>query len=172
MLKSTEPGSVRSILECGCNIGRNAATLRELLPRAELNLIEVNAEAYRTAVQRINPTLSFNGTIQASSFPEGRFDLVFTCGVLIHIHPDDLEACLKKMFGYSRRYILMGEYFNRTPVSIPYHGAADKLFKRDFGKLFMETFPVRCVDNGFLWGHQYDAGGFDDTTWWLFEKKA
>ena len=172
MLRSADRAQVKSVLECGCNIGRNLVTLRELLPHAESNLIEINADAFRTAVQRVKPSLSFNGPIQDSTFPDGRFDLVFTCGVLIHIHPDDLATCLQKMFRYSRRYILMGEYFNRTPVSIPYHGEADKLFKRDFGKLFLETFPVRCVDYGFLWGHIYDAGGFDDITWWLFEKKA
>ncbi len=77
---------------------------------------------------------------------------------------------MQKIFQYSSRYILMGEYFNRTPVMIEYHGEEDKLFKRDFGKLFMENFSVRLVDNGFLWGHIYDDAGFDDITYWLFEK--
>ncbi len=172
MLQATQPGSVRSILECGCNIGRNLVTLRQLRPDAELNLIEINTESFRQACQRVQPALSYNGSMQTADFPAERFDLVFTCGVLIHIHPDDLMVCLEKMYQFSRRYILIGEYFNRTPVSLPYHGQADKLFKRDFGKLFMETFPVRCVEYGFLWGHQYDRGGFDDITWWLFEKES
>jgi hypothetical protein len=91
-------------------------------------------------------------------------------GVLIHIHPDDLLANMRKMFDYSNKYILIGEYFNRTPVMIEYQGQKDKLFKRDFGKLFIENFPVDLVDYGFLWGHIYDDAGFDDVTWWLFEK--
>jgi hypothetical protein len=65
----------------------------------------------------------------------------------------------------------MGEYFNRTPVSIEYQGKRDQLFKRDFGKLFIENFEVNLIDYGFLWGHIYDSAGFGDITWWLFEKK-
>ena len=53
---------------------------------------------------------------------------------------------------------------------IEYQGQKDKLFKRDFGKLFIENFDVTVVDYGFLWGHIYDKAGFDDVTWWLFEK--
>ena len=66
---------------------------------------------------------------------------------------------------------LGGHYFNRTPVMIEYQGQTNKLFKRDFGRLFLEKFPVEVVDYGFLWGHVYDAAGFDDVTWWLFKKK-
>ena len=64
----------------------------------------------------------------------------------------------------------MGEYFNRTPTSITYQGEEEKLFKRDFGKLFIENFDVTLVDYGFLWGHIYDLAGHDDITWWMFEK--
>lgn len=91
-------------------------------------------------------------------------------GVLIHINPDQLLDHMKKMFEYSKKYVLMGEYFNRTPVSLEYQGEKDKLFKRDFGKLFLENFKVKVLDYGFLWGQIYDPAGFDDITWWLFEK--
>ena len=95
---------------------------------------------------------------------------MFSCGVLIHIHPDDLLSNMQKMFDYSKRYILIAEYFNRTPIMIGYQGEKDRLFKRDFGKLFAENFSSTLVDYGFLWGHVYDSAGFDDITWWLFEK--
>ena len=53
---------------------------------------------------------------------------------------------------------------------LEYQGEKDRLFKRDFGKFFIENFPVTLVDYGFLWGHIYDKAGFDDITWWLFKK--
>jgi hypothetical protein len=96
--------------------------------------------------------------------------LVFTQGVLIHINPDQLLPSMDKMYELSSKYILMGEYFNRTPTSITYQGEEDRLFKRDFGKLFIENFDVKLVDYGFLWGHIYDHSGHDDITWWMFEK--
>jgi hypothetical protein len=78
---------------------------------------------------------------------------------------------MAKMYSYSSRFVLLGEYFNRTPVSLEYQGQKDRLYKRDFGRLFIDTFRVRLVDYGFLWGYVYDAAGFDDITWWLFEKQ-
>jgi hypothetical protein len=78
---------------------------------------------------------------------------------------------MARLHAWSSRYILMGEYFSRTPQMIEYRGEADRLFKRDFGKLFAENFDVAVLDYGFLWGHQYEVAGFDDITWWLFEKR-
>jgi hypothetical protein len=77
---------------------------------------------------------------------------------------------MKKMFDCSKQYILIGEYFNRTPMMIEYRGQQNKLFKRDFGRYFIENLPVALVDYGFLWGHLYDQAGFDDINWWLFRK--
>ena len=77
---------------------------------------------------------------------------------------------MSAMFSHSSRYILIGEYFSRNLVRLEYQGEANKLFKADYGKVFMENFNVKLVDYGFLWGHLYDEAGFDDITWWLFEK--
>ena len=162
---------VTSILECGCNIGRNLGFLNKSKPDAAKSIIEISKPAFEFVTNQYELANKFNGPITESNFVEGAFDLVFTIGVLIHIHPDDLLSNMKKMFSYSGRYILIGEYFNRTPVMIEYQGKQDRLFKSDFGKLFMENFDVKLVENGFLWGHIYDSAGFDDITWWLFEKK-
>jgi len=162
---------IESILECGCNIGRNIGFLDTVLPSARKSIIEISTPAFEFVTHQYKLDKAFNGSIEASDFGD-KFDLVFTSGVLIHIHPDHLLANMRKMFDYSRKYILMGEYFNRTPTMIEYQGQKDRLFKRDFGKLFIENFPVDLVDYGFLWGHIYDAAGFDDITWWLFKKQA
>jgi hypothetical protein len=37
--------------------------------------------------------------------------------------------------------------------------------------MFIHNVEVTLVDYGFLWGEQYGDAGFDDVTWWLFEKK-
>lgn len=162
---------IHSVLECGCNIGRNLAALETLLPKASKSVIEISKPAFDFVTSRYVLSRSFNGAILESAFGE-QFDLVFTMGVLIHIHPDDLLANLRTIYNYSRRYVLFGEYFNRTPVMLEYQGQRDKLFKRDFGRYFIEHFDVRTIDYGFLWGYFYDSAGFDDVTWWLFEKDA
>jgi pseudaminic acid biosynthesis-associated methylase len=161
---------ISSLLECGSNIGRNIGFLEEVLPEASKSIIELSPVAFKEVTSRYKFDQAFNGPIRASTFTPASFDLVYTCGVLIHIHPDDLLENMKKMFEYSKKYVLIGEYFNRTPVSLEYQGKSNLLFKRDFGKLFLENFDVHVVDYGFLWGHEYDCAGFDDITWWLFQK--
>lgn len=170
MLKETA-GGVGNYLECGCNIGRNIEQIRLVLPDAKPSIIEISEPAFRFVTGRYDFERAYNGPILESEFEKESFDLVFTMGVLIHINPDQLLEHMEKMLGYSRKYILIGEYFNRTPMTIEYQGEKDKLFKRDFGKLFIENFKVKLLDYGFLWGYIYDSSGFDDITWWLFEKR-
>ena len=168
MLASTS--GITSFLECGCNIGRNIDSLDRLLPSASKAIIEISKPAFDFVSSRHALAQKFNGSILESSL-EGSFDLVYTMGVLIHINPDELLANLQKAYNYSNKYLLFGEYFNRTPIMLDYQGQKNRLFKRDFGKLVMENFSVKLLDYGFLWGHIYDSAGFDDVTWWMFEKK-
>lgn len=161
---------IQSILECGCNIGRNVQFLNHLYPVAQKSIIEISPDAFKVVTSNFELQHAKNCAILEADLPENSFDLTFTCGVLIHIHPDELLDHMKKMYSWSNKYILISEYFNRTPTMIEYRGEKDKLFKSDFGKTFLTNFPVKLIDYGFLWGHEYDAGGFDDCTYWLFEK--
>lgn len=167
MLEKTH--DLKSILECGCNIGRNIKFLNSTHPTSTKSIIEISLPAYKFVSENFRLQETFNGSIIDVNFPK-KFDLVFTMGVLIHIHPDDLLKNMEKMFELSGRFILIGEYFNRTPIMINYQGENDRLFKCDFGKLFQENFSVQLIDYGFLWGDLYDRAGFDDITWWLFER--
>lgn len=169
MINSLPASEINSFLECGSNIGRNVGTLAVLAPGWEANVIEISTEALRICTERYQVSSAYNGSIKESNFDK-MFDLVFSCGVLIHISPEDLLATMQKMYNHSSRYILVAEYFSRTPESIVYRGELNKLFKRDFGKLFVENFPVKVLDCGFLWSYEYENAGFDDITYWLFEK--
>lgn len=163
---------IASLLECGCNIGRNIGFLNHTLPNADKSIIEISTPAFEYVQSTYDIRSSINGPIVESYLENKSFDLTFTIGVLIHIHPDDLFDNMEKLFNYSNKYILIGEYFNRTPVMLEYQGQENKLFKSDFEKRFLTHFDVKLVDYGFLWGHIYDCAGFDDITWWLFEKNG
>ena len=162
--------NLQSILECGSNIGKNLNCLNRVYPQANKSIIEISKPAYDHVKKTYSVKNAYNGSIISSNFSLNSFDLVFTMGVLIHISPTNLIANMKKMFDYSNKYILLGEYFNREPTKIKYQGLSNKLFKCDFGKIFINNFNVKLIDYGFLWGHLYDNAGFDDITWWLFEK--
>ena len=169
VLSKIDKSNIKSYLDCGSNIGRNIAFLKEVLPSASANIVELAKEPYDKCLNDFQINDSFLGPIKDAKF-DIKFDLVFTNGVLIHVNPDDLLESMSRMYEMSSRYILIGEYFNRTPIMIEYRGEYDRLFKRDFGKLFVENFDCNVVDYGFLWGYEFDAAGFDDITYWLFEK--
>lgn len=169
ILSMIDKSEISSYLDCGSNIGRNITFLKEILPSASANIVELAKEPYEKCLRDFQIEESFLGPIKDAKF-DAKFDLVFTNGVLIHVNPDDLLESMSCMYEMSSRYILIGEYFNRTSVMINYRGKDDRLFKRDFGKLFVENFNCNVIDYGFLWGHEFDEAGFDDITYWLFEK--
>jgi pseudaminic acid biosynthesis-associated methylase len=171
MLKSID--SPKTILEFGPNVGRNIEALNQIFPQADKTAVEISVDACAILNKKFVNLNVINASILDSELSTNYSDLTFTVGVLIHIHPKNLLENLKKIISSSKRYILISEYFNRTPVSLSYHGENDMLFKRDFGKYILENFgsELTLLDYGFLWGHIYDDGGFDDITWWMFEKK-
>ena len=158
-----------NILECGSNIGRNIKQIKKIHPDSKCSIIEINNRALE--ICKANNTIenAYHGSILDCDFEENQFDIVFTMGVLIHIAPNDLLRNISKMVKLSRKYVLIGEYFDRNPSTLDYQGEKNKLFKRDFGKYFLENFEGKCIDYGFLWSEEFESAGFDDITWWLFD---
>ncbi len=104
---------------------------------------------------------------RACRFATGAFDLVLTMGVLIHISSEDLPTAMSEIVRCSDRYVLCGEYFAEDETPVDYHGETGALFKRDYGGLYVSTFPeLQLVESGFLGRDE----GWDDVTWWLFER--
>jgi len=87
---------------------------------------------------------------------------------MIHIAPEQLEGVYQKLYQASRRFILIAEeYYNTTPVSVPYCGHVDRLFNRDFAGAMLDRHPdLELVDYGFVY---YLDVLFpqDDMTWFL-----
>ncbi len=160
---------VETVLEFGSNLGLNLKALKQLLPSAYFSAIEIN----ENAVSKLE-SLGFLKNIFHQSIldfePETTHDLVFIRGVLIHITPEVLNEVYQKLYDASSKYILLSEYYNPVPVSVPYRGHDDKLFKRDWAGEMMDEFPdLRLVHYGFLY-HRDNAFRHGDETWFLLEK--
>lgn len=162
-------GDVKSVLEIGANIGMNLRALRPLRPEAALTAIEINADA-AGELRKLGYVETLHQSV-ADFVPDGRlWDLVFTKGVLIHLHPDLLPGTYDKMADAAARYVMICEYYNPVPVSIPYRGHEDRLFKRDFAGEFLDRHPgFRLIDYGFLYRRD-PAFPQDDCTWFLMER--
>lgn len=160
----------RRILEVGSNIGDNLRAIRRV-SSADLLALEPNAEARRLLAKSalITPDCILDGTAYSIPLPDRSVDIAFTCGVLIHIPPERLEAACREILRVSDRAVICIEYFSATPEQIPYRGMDGMLFKRDFGKFWLDRFPdLRWRDYGFAWAH---ATGLDDSTWWILERR-
>jgi pseudaminic acid biosynthesis-associated methylase len=161
---------IGSAVEFGANIGLNIHALRRLLPDANLSAIEINADA-AGQLKKIDGLDVHHGSILEPQ--SGRsHDLAFTVGVLIHINPDALAAVYDNLYAASHRYIMVAEYYNPSPIAIPYRGHDDRLFKRDFaGELLDRHDDLRLIDYGFCY-HRDANFPMDDITWFLMEKFA
>ena len=166
ILRSTD--KIDSVLELGTNIGLNLIALKHLLPNAALSGVEINKEA---AAQLRN--LGYVNVHEQSILefsPEQTYDLSFTKGVLIHIHPESLAKVYELLYKSSRKYILVAEYYNPAPVELSYRGHTGKLFKRDFAGEIMQQFPdVSLIDYGFAY-RKDPCFPQDDITWFLLKK--
>jgi len=164
---------VKTIFEVGCNAGLNLIALTYLDPNYRMSGIDINGGALSKLKQLFDqkekdaPEL-VQGSI-ADFETEQTYDMVFTKGVLIHIAPELLPAIYNKMVAMSNRYIMVAEYYNPTPVELPYRGNQGKLFKRDFAGELMDRHNLRLVSYGFA--YHRDLYPQDDLCWFLLEKE-
>jgi spore coat polysaccharide biosynthesis protein SpsF len=104
--------------------------------------------------------------------PQRTWDLVIVKGVLIHIKPDDLPQAYEKLAASCGNYLLVAEYYNPVPVTVPYRGHTDRLFKRDFAGEIMDRYPqIQLIDYGFAY-HRDPNFPQDDITWFLMRKES
>jgi pseudaminic acid biosynthesis-associated methylase len=91
-------------------------------------------------------------------------------GVLIHINPNELNSVYEKLVASCEKYLLVAEYYNPSPVAIPYRGHSDRLFKREFAGEIMSNHPeMQLIDYGFSYRNDPNFPQ-DDITWFLMEK--
>lgn len=158
---------IKKILEVGCGSGHNLITLSKI---GKYKLIGIEPQEY--AVKKAKESSDLISVLEGDCFEipslDSHFDLVFTCGVLIHISKEDLARTIDEIYRVSNKYILAIEYYAPEETVIHYRGYDDLLWKRDFKKIFLQQKPdLKCIKEGF-WNAKE---GFDDCHWWLFEKQ-
>lgn len=159
-----------SCIEFGANIGMNLRALQLLYPALEQHAVEINADAVFELAKVIPSANITHGSILDSNL-ERAFDLALIKGVLIHIDPDSLPAVYESLYRAAGRYLLVCEYYNPSPVSVPYRGHSDRLFKRDFcGEILDRYADLALMDYGFVYHRDPDYPQ-DDITWFLMEKR-
>lgn len=157
-----------SCIEFGSNIGLNLLAIRSLLPKCELSAIEINQKAV-DELKNIQDLKVYNQSILDFTVDYQR-DLAIIQGVLIHINPEELNNVYDLLYNSSKKYLLVTEYYNPTPVEVQYRGNNERLFKRDFAGEMMDRYgDLKLVKYGFVY-HRDNQFPMDDLTWFLLKK--
>jgi pseudaminic acid biosynthesis-associated methylase len=158
---------VKNVLEVGCNIGANLHWLAQILPPSEVTGIDINPLALEALKKNVPGVQAVLSGARRLPFPDEKFELVFTAGVLIHQPEETLVQVMGEVYRLSKRYVLCLEYHSDLIVEVPYRDQSGALFKRPYGVLYQKQFPaLKQLKSGFL-GRDT---GWDDVTWHLFEK--
>lgn len=146
------PTDIYTVLEVGANYGNNVACLSDL--GLDARGIEPNLTALSRAHQLERKV--YYGTGQKIRSLPNTYDLVFTCGVLMHI--PDYKQVMAEIWRVSKKYVLAIEYQGQDE-EIDYRGNAGMLWKR---KTY--AYPGTLLREGDL-GEE-----FDHCHYWLYEK--
>lgn len=159
--RDTIPADVETVFECGTNLGMNLRAIRAC--RAiKVQGVEINQTAVDSAQARGLPVVQ-GDLLRMQAVP--MWDLTFTCGVLIHMAPDQVLDAMEQVAALSKRYVMCVEYESESgdEEMIRYRGEDGLLWRRDYGRLY-EKMGLRLE-------RKADAGmGFDRCTAWLFSK--
>jgi len=160
---------IENCIEFGANIGMNLRALKILFPNYEQFAIEINKNAAKQLEEILPKENIFNQSI--IEFDQAKqWDLSIIKTVLIHINPESLKAVYETLFKHTRKYLLIAEYYNPSPIEVNYRGHANVLFKRDFAGEFMDLYPKFILeDYGFNY-HRDNKFPQDDINWFLLRK--
>ncbi|MDC3024136.1 pseudaminic acid biosynthesis-associated methylase [Alphaproteobacteria bacterium] len=163
-------GKIDSCLELGANVGANLLAINKIRPEIKLKGLEINDLAYESLENLGICTETFKTSLL--NFKKKQIaDLSFTMGVLIHISPNNLDKAYETLYLTSKKYLLLCEYYNPTPVAIDYRGHSNKLFKRDFaGELLNKYQDLELLEYGFSYKNDKKYS-LDDINWFLLKKK-
>lgn len=148
--RDTIPKEVLTVFECGTNVGANLRAIRACRA-VQVQGVELNQLAVDVAVAR-GLAVQQQDLLTMQAFPLA--DLVFTCGVLIHMSPEQIGDAMEQVAALSKRYVMAVEYMDETETMVNYRGSDGLLWRRNYAKLY-EQMGLRVVRQG-------DAGdGFD-----------
>jgi len=121
-----------TFLEVGCNKGTQMLFIREMgfvVQGVELQedlIAFAHAKGLQVAV----------ADVAKLPFADKSFDVVYTSGLLIHIHPDNLGQAMDEIIRVAKSYVWGVEYFCKEHMEIPYHGEKCLCWKGDFAKMY------------------------------------
>jgi SAM-dependent methyltransferase/predicted TIM-barrel fold metal-dependent hydrolase len=108
-----------SVLEFGCNVGRNLAAIAATNPGVRLAGIDINREAVEVGRRETGLDLRYGDERTLAAEEGGAFDLVFTVSVLDHIA--DIRDVCRALVRCARQYLFLLEVTLPVEGKVLYH---------------------------------------------------
>ena len=127
------------ILEVGSNIGVQLALLQNI-GFTNLYGIELQGYAVELSKSRTHNINIIQGSAFDIPFKNEYFDLVFTSGLLIHIHPSNIREAMNEIYRCTKKYIWGLEHYATKDEEIVYRGRKNLLWNVDCKKFYLDLF--------------------------------
>lgn len=122
-----------SVLEVGCGRGQNLS----LLPSGPLAVgMDIDHRTLQAA-----PGYRVCGSALMLPFADKSFDLVLTCGLLIHLTDEAVPPALDELARVARKHVLLIEYEDSHDRAISWRGQDSALWARPFSLRFWGRHP-------------------------------
>ncbi|MFH1092495.1 MAG: class I SAM-dependent methyltransferase, partial [Pseudomonadota bacterium] len=105
----------------GCGFGWNIKRIKLEFPQVQVGGVDFSLPQLKNARKYMDgiPAGLVHGDACRLPFKDDAFDVGFTVGVFMNIHPKKIKAALKEMLRVSRRYVVHLEYDeNRTKPAL------------------------------------------------------
>ena len=129
---------VNSVLELGCNVGRNLAEICKQCPDARVVGFDIAADAmkYAKEVQK-NPAEFIVGSVyDLSRFEDNSFDVAFTSSILFHIPSEKIPPIIAEMKRIAKRFIFTIERHSEKEEIAIWLDKIPHQWRTDYGKAY------------------------------------
>lgn len=134
ILKSLNKQIFENVLEVGCGTGRLTKLVSELSSAKKYLAIDISEDLISVAKNELdNPNLSFQCVNLLEFQTQEKFDLVFSCEVLQHIDPDQINNIISKLISFSKHKLIFVESYDHEQIG---YSKDDYFFMHDYKKIF------------------------------------
>lgn len=151
-----------NLLEVGSGAGHTLMLLRKWTILRSLTGVDINPDLVARANLLPLGLTSVVGDAAHLPFAASEFNIVVTCGLLIHIPPALLATVYAELWRVcaGSGLLILAEYFSPIPREILYRGRAGVLWARDFGGEALAANPSAKVCD--YWCTRSSLGGYDN----------
>ena len=138
------------ILEVGCGTGNQLVRL-EALGFRNLYGIDISSYAVDLSRKKFRDLNIIQGNAFDIPFKDNFFDMVFTSGLLIHIHPFEVEKVMDEIYRCSKKYIWGLEYYSDNSEHAYYRDEHAVMWKNDYSYLYLDRFEdLRLIEENLI----------------------